>query len=96
MQEFKVLYLASVNHIREIEKKLEKVSEKLNENKIAAELQILDNADLKQLFNISDKTLINWRNTGLIPYSKIGGSIYYNLSDVKQLIQDTKITKKKG
>ncbi len=61
MKEFKDLYLASVQHIREVETMLNVLSKQLDLQKIDNELRLLDNADIKQLFNISDKTLSNWR-----------------------------------
>ena len=90
MKEFKDLYLLSVAHIKAIEAKLEDVSNKFNQQKIDNELRLLDNADVKQLFNISDKTLSNWRNNGILEFSKIGGSIYFDVNDVKALIKRSK------
>lgn len=90
MKEFKDLYLLSVAHIKAIEAKLEDVSNKFNQQKIDNELRLLDNADVKQLFNISEKTLSNWRNNGILEFSKIGGSIYFDVNDVKALIKRTK------
>ena len=95
MKEFKDLYLASVQHIREIETKLNVLSKQLDQQKIDNELRLLDNADIKQLFNISDKTLSNWRKKGLLVHSKISGTIYYDIADIKKLIADTKIGFKK-
>lgn len=90
MKDFKDLYLLSVAHIKAIEVKLEEVSNKFNQQKIDNELRLLDNADVKQLFNISDKTLSNWRNNGTLEFSKIAGSIYFDLNDVKALIKRSK------
>lgn len=96
MTEFKYLYEASIKHMKEIETKLTDLSTQLDQQKIDNELRLLDNADIKQLFNISDKTLSNWRNSGLLVHSKIAGSFYYNIADIKNLIKETKIIKKKG
>jgi len=96
MKEFKYLYEASINHMRDIESKLVELSNQLDKQKVDNELRLLDNADIKQLFNISDKTLSNWRNSGLLVHSKISGSIYYNIADIKKLIKESKVLKKKG
>ena len=95
MKDFKDLYLLSVRHIKEIENRLDAISKQFEQNKIDNELRLLDNADVKQLFNISDKTLTNWRNDGVLNPSKIGGSIYYEVDDIKQTIQKNKIGLKK-
>lgn len=36
-----------------------------------------DNADLKKMFNLGDKSLYRRRKDGKLPYIKIGGKIYY-------------------
>jgi hypothetical protein len=41
------------------------------------EREMLDNADLRQLFNVSRGTLWRWRRSGLLPYYKIAGRVYY-------------------
>ncbi|MDD4156434.1 MAG: helix-turn-helix domain-containing protein [Candidatus Cloacimonetes bacterium] len=38
------------------------------------------------LFNISKRTLSNWRNNKLIPYSRIGNKYYFKREDVEKLI----------
>lgn len=95
MQDFKNLYLASVKHLREIERNLNDLSGKLKEEKLGAEFQILDNADIKQLFHISDKTLSTWRAEGIIAYSKIKGKVYYDIKDVRCLLEESKVAFKK-
>ena len=40
-------------------------------------VQYYDNADLKKILHLSDKTLYRWRKSGILPYVKIGGRIYY-------------------
>jgi hypothetical protein len=95
MQDFKNLYLASVKHLREIERNLNDLSVKLKEEKLGAEFQILDNADIKQLFHISDKTLSTWRTEGIIAYSKIKGKVYYDIKDIRGLLEESKVAFKK-
>ena len=95
MQEFKNLYLASVKHLGEIERNLSDLSGKLKEEKLGTEFQILDNADIKRLFHISDKTLSTWRSEGIIAYSKIKGKVYYDIKDVRGLLVESKVAIKK-
>ena len=96
MKDFKDLYLLSVRHIKEIENRLETITKEFEKNKIDNEIRLLDNADVKQLFKISDKTLTNWKNDGILNPSKIGGTIYYELDDIKNTIQQSKIGLKKN
>ena len=48
--------------------------------KIAAtlyETDLLDNADMKLIFKVSDKTLYRWRKKEHLFYIKVGGKFYY-------------------
>lgn len=68
--------LKSLQDIKEI---LEVVNP--NENK-----EILDNQDVMQLLNISSRTLRNYRDQGIMPFSKIEGKIYYKMKDLIAMI----------
>lgn len=54
------------------------------------EFVILDNADIMQMFKVSEKTVSNWRNAGTIKYYTVGGKIYYKLSEVLELFNSKK------
>jgi len=47
-----------------------------------------DNADMKRLFHISDKTLQRMRNNKSIPFVKIGKKIFYPIEHFKKLAQN--------
>ena len=50
-------------------------------NTIAAthhETDLLDNADMKHIFKVSDKTLYRWRKKEHLLYIKVGGKFYYS------------------
>jgi hypothetical protein len=38
--------------------------------------------------NVCKRTLINWRNQGLVPWYKIGGRVLYRLSEVDRVINE--------
>ncbi|MFV0209743.1 helix-turn-helix domain-containing protein [Empedobacter falsenii] len=44
-----------------------------------------DNADLKRLLNVSDKTLYRMRKTNKIPYIKFGNKFYYPMQFFNQM-----------
>ena len=47
--------------------------------------------DLSEIFiNTSQATYDNWVRAGLIHRYKIGGGVYYKLSEVKQLIENAR------
>ena len=55
--------------------RLEQLINKLAEQQY--EIDMLDNADMKQIFKVSDKTLYRWRKKEYLLYTKIGGKFYY-------------------
>jgi hypothetical protein len=38
--------------------------------------------------NVCKRTLVNWRNQGLVPWYKIGGRVLYRLSEVDRVINE--------
>lgn len=49
---------------------------------------ILDDVDLRQMLKVSKRTTANWREIRQITYSKLGGKIYYKLSDVLDMLAE--------
>ncbi|MFZ4263772.1 helix-turn-helix domain-containing protein [Sphingobacterium sp. HJSM2_6] len=47
----------------------------------------LKSAEVRQLLKISPGTLQNLRIRGLLPYRKIGGSLYYHRKDIGSMME---------
>ena len=75
---------------------LEKIMESLSEMKdLLAEMnkyrfaeQYLDNDEFTHLFSISKKTAQLWRESGMIPFARLGKKFYYRLSDIDALFTE--------
>ena len=52
--------------------------------------QWLGNEDVCALLQISPRTLQSYRDNGMLPFSQIGRKCYYRVSDVEQLINNSK------
>jgi len=52
--------------------------------------QWLGNEDICSLLKISQRTLQTYRDNGILPYSQIGRKCYYRISNVEQLINNSK------
>jgi len=52
--------------------------------------QWLGNEDVCGLLQISPRTLQSYRDNGILPFSQIGRKCYYKVSDVEQLINNSK------
>ncbi|MFB6343063.1 helix-turn-helix domain-containing protein [Saccharicrinis sp. FJH62] len=48
----------------------------------------LDNQDVMLELKISQRTLQNMRHTKMLPYSKVGGKVYYKSTDVERLLSE--------
>nr|WP_165027050.1 helix-turn-helix domain-containing protein [Dysgonomonas sp. ZJ279] len=48
----------------------------------------MDSADVCHVLGISKRTLQTWRNKGKIPYSMLGGKVYFKESDINELLQE--------
>lgn len=52
----------------------------------------LDNEDACKLFKVTKRTLQNYRDNFLIPYSQIGKKILYKASDLKKVFEAHYVT----
>lgn len=52
----------------------------------------LKSYEVRKVLNISPGTLQNLRVNGTLPYTKIGGVLYYDYADIQQMLQSRKQT----
>lgn len=57
---------------------------------IPEQRQWLRSKEVKKLLSLSPGTLQNLRINGTLPYTKIGGVIYYEYADIIKMIEDNK------
>jgi hypothetical protein len=50
----------------------------------------LKSNEAKELLEVSNGTLQNLRNNGTLPFTKIGGVIYYNRDDIQKMLLQNK------
>lgn len=53
----------------------------------STEQEWLKNKDVKKILGCSEGTLNNLRTSGMLPYSKISGTIYIRKSDLNKLFE---------
>ena len=78
LQEFKL----------ELLKELEKLLKAMNGQ---ACKKWLKSPDVRKLLNISPGTLQNLRVNGTLPYTKIGGVIYYAYEDIQKMLKENRV-----
>lgn len=67
-----------------VRKIIESLKEML-EHRLEEDSGYYDNADLKRLLNVSDRTLYRWRQQQLLQFIRLSGRIYYPKSAVRKL-----------
>lgn len=58
-------------------KEMKKVKDHSGARQLDLKLMYLDNAQMKQMFKISDTTLWRWRKQKLMKYAQVGRKFYY-------------------
>ncbi len=79
----------------EIQKQLQLLIDNSTAPKAINGLHFIDNAQFLKLMNVSPKTAQTWRDNGIISYSQIGSKIYYQQSDIEQLLKRNHFNSKK-
>lgn len=74
-----------ISGIREMTKRLKEIAE-THRPLFGGEIYLTGREVCERLF-ISPRTLQDYRDKGVIPYTQIAGKILYKLSDINQLLQ---------
>lgn len=62
----------------------------ITEQKTSVTKKWMKSVEVRKLLNISPGTLQTLRLNGTLPYTKIGGTNYYNVSDIEFLLTENK------
>lgn len=76
---------------RAADKRLVNVIDRLQSAERIRDKAWLTNPEAMQYLGLSRPTLARYRASGKLPYSKVGSSIYYRLSDVEALLESHQI-----
>ncbi|WP_282038194.1 helix-turn-helix domain-containing protein [Saccharicrinis aurantiacus] len=69
---------------------LDEIQKLLKRYPSATDKKWLKSYEVKELLNISPGTLQHLRVSGVLPYTKIGGTIYYDHSEILKILDDNK------
>jgi len=75
----------SIPFFKEVLEKLENMETKLEQIAKQSPLEEtwLDNQEVASLLRVTPRTLQNYRDQGILPFSQIGSKIYYRASDIQ-------------
>jgi len=51
----------------------------------------LDSPDVMKLLKISSRTLQSYRDNGILPFSKIGGKVFFKRSDIEEILEKNRM-----
>lgn len=75
-----------ISGIREVSKRLRKIAQ-THRPLFGGEIYLTGRELCERLF-VSPRTLQDYRDKGIIPYTQIAGKILYRLSDINSLLQE--------
>jgi hypothetical protein len=68
--------------------RLEKIDSKIKGNNAKDSLRYYRNEDLKKIFGLSNNTIIKYRQTGILPYTKLGDIYLYESSKIEKILSE--------
>jgi hypothetical protein len=80
-----------IKSIPELEQLVNLIRTEIQQAQRQPEEVIIDDVSLREMLKVSKRTTANWRERGFITFSKLGGKIFYRLSDVLMLIKQNEI-----
>ncbi len=73
---------------------LEDIKDLLNKQSDVAQKRWIKSNEVKKLLGISPGTLQNLRINGTLPYTRIGGVLYYNYQEIMEVLEENRIHNK--
>ena len=70
----------------EIANVLKKLNGQKSKTEVVHNQEYYRNKDLKKIFGFSDNTILNYRDSNIIPYAKIGDIYLYPVKELKMLL----------
>ncbi|MFE3872237.1 MULTISPECIES: MerR family transcriptional regulator [Flavobacterium] len=88
-KENKFSYLAAIKQLLDpLYTRLEKIDGKIKAEKINESNRYYRNEDLKKLFGLSNNTIIKYRQTGVLPFTKLGDIYLYESTKIKKILSE--------
>lgn len=63
-----------------------------SKEKIASPKKYYRNGDLKKIFGLSPNTIIKYRETGVLPFTKLGEVYLYEIKEIDAILDANKIS----
>jgi hypothetical protein len=87
--------LITTDDLRELKMELlEEFKKLLNDSRNTKSVKWLRSGEVMELLSISPGTLQNLRINGTIPYTKIGGVLYYDADEINSVLKKHRVDNK--
>ncbi|SHH82395.1 MerR family transcriptional regulator [Flavobacterium johnsoniae] len=84
--EKKMAFIIKVKELIEpVVLRLETIDSKISQGKVLRP-QYYRNEDLKKMFGLSNNTIIKYRQTGILPYTKLGDIFLYDSGKIDKIL----------
>lgn len=80
------IQLPTLEDFQRLENKIDQALGLLESSKSPKPQEWLKSNEVKDLLKCSDSSLKNYRDSGIIPSTRVGGTYYYALEDVHKLL----------
>ncbi|MFH7014677.1 DNA-binding protein [Flavobacterium sp. FlaQc-47] len=86
-KEKKQSYVMEVKELIEpVVARLERIDSKISQGKVLKP-EYYRNEDLKKMFGLSNNTIIKYRQTGILPYTKLGDIFLYESGKIDKILR---------
>ncbi|MDI1324847.1 MAG: helix-turn-helix domain-containing protein [Algoriphagus sp.] len=83
------MQLVQSEHIEDLVKDVRELTLILKKSRSTSEFpELLRTDEVKKILKVKDSTLATLRQNGTLPFTKIGGTIYYLKKDIIKLLKD--------
>jgi len=87
----KISYISAVKELIDpLHVRLEKIDCKLTSQEIKSGIRYYRNEDLKRMFGLSNNTIIKYRQTGILPFTKLGDIFLYEETKIKKILEENR------
>lgn len=83
------LVLVEQDNFKKLVKEVEEIKALLKKEKSKDDFpELLRTSDVKRILKLKDSSLATLRLNGTIPFTKIGGTVYFKKKDIIQLVEE--------
>ena len=90
-KEDKISYIVAIKQLLDtLYARLEKIDFKIKGQDLKKSVRYYRNEDLKKIFGLSNNTIIKYRQTGVLPYTKLGDIYLYDTAIIEKILNENK------